>query len=175
MEDCFWAFLATMLKHNCEFKDFWFNRLWKGSTLIRFLIGRGFLEKFSGQYPKNHICSDTLGKQLIEFSPDWSQLFGALFLNYCFRNVLSIDFILRSWYISFISEVFILQLCCLKHHNGSAEISLRKITNRLSKWPWKIKALPLADSSKYFYNFSSWGCRHSNLKASRSQRKNNFR
>ena len=135
-----------MLKHDCEFQYLRFDQLGKLCALPGFFVLRGFPQEFSGQNSENHISSNALSEQFIELGTNRSQLFRTLLLNASFCDVLRVNFIFRCGHVGLISKVLILQLGCLKHHNGSSEISLRKVTNGLSEGPWKIKALSLANA-----------------------------
>ena len=135
-----------MLKHDCEFQYLRFDQLGKLCALARFFILRGFSQEFSCQNSENHISSNALSEKFIELRTNRSQLFWTLLLKASFCDVLSVNFIFGCRHVGLVSKVLILQLGSLKHHNGSSEVPLREVTNGLSKWPWKIKALSLTNT-----------------------------
>lgn len=123
MHDWLGALSASTFKHHSISEDNRLDRFWDSG------LAHMAVEELSAQILEDHICSDALRQQLIQFTANEFQLRGRLISIHVARNLIYEAFVVGHGNVSFRVQRLIFNSQSLQHHDCTAHVAAGVFSN----------------------------------------------
>lgn len=152
---------ASTFEYHCILEHCRLDLLWQG-----WLCGLS-LEEIPDQILEDHIRSDPLGQQLVQFGSNLAQIPRALLSDHILRNLFDKLFEVWLWNLRVLSQVWISEAQRLQHHNCLAHVSPSVIRYRQSHIWGQLKVFSRRNFAQNFSHLLIFGRWNSHLQTAR--------
>jgi len=139
VDNCFRALLTAVLEQYCKTKDLRLYNFWHAATHL--LVSLTAFKELTCKNLEDHVCGNALGEEFVEFSSDCSELLWALFGNDVLGYLFCVRFILRTGNVALRTQLGVLQLDSLEHHDSSAQVAARLVAYVVVQFHRQVKVL----------------------------------